>query len=251
MEPAPPEQQMSWRRAWIQHPLSSKCPGAKRGSSTPRAANVLEEGMDPVPSEQQTSWSRAWSQHTWPGTLPGWRGWHRHCPSSAAQIPLPRSPPAIRGVSQDVCEQHLPLRCQHLTARKPSPIAPTGLRPTPCPAVVSENGHGQCAWLLRITESQNGRGWQGPLWVTQSNPLLKQGHPEQAAQDLVQASLEYLQRRRLHKLPGQPVPVPRHPQSEEVLPPSKGGQEHKRTGHLSFIWITEVTCSTGTTRPTR
>jgi len=28
----------------------------------------------------------------------------------------------------------------------------------------------------RITESQNGRGWKGPLWVTQSNPLPKQGH---------------------------------------------------------------------------
>jgi len=28
----------------------------------------------------------------------------------------------------------------------------------------------------RITESQNVRGWKGPLWVTQSNPLLKQGH---------------------------------------------------------------------------
>jgi len=48
-------------------------------------------------------------------------------------------------------------------------------------------------------------------------PLLKQGHPEQAAQDLVQAGLEYLQRRRLHNLPGPPVPGLRHPQSEEVL----------------------------------
>jgi len=34
-----------------------------------------------------------------------------------------------------------------------------------------------------MEESQDGRGWQGPLWVTQSNPLPKQGHPEQAAQD--------------------------------------------------------------------
>jgi len=49
-------------------------------------------------------------------------------------------------------------------------------------------------------------------------PLLKQGHPERAAQDLVQAGLEYLQRRRLHKLPRQPVPGLRHPQREEVLP---------------------------------
>jgi len=31
-------------------------------------------------------------------------------------------------------------------------------------------------------------------------PLPKQGHPEQAAQDLVQAGLEYLQRRRLHNM---------------------------------------------------
>ena len=30
--------------------------------------------------------------------------------------------------------------------------------------------------------------------------------------------LEYLQRRRLHNLPGQPVPVLCHSQSEEVLP---------------------------------
>jgi len=50
-------------------------------------------------------------------------------------------------------------------------------------------------------------------------PLLKQGHPEQAAQDLVQAGLEYLQRRRLHNLLGQPGPGLRHPQREEVLPP--------------------------------
>jgi len=50
------------------------------------------------------------------------------------------------------------------------------------------------------------------------NPLLKQGHLQQAAQDLVQAGLEYLQRRRLNNLSGQPVPVLRHPQREEVLP---------------------------------
>ena len=49
-------------------------------------------------------------------------------------------------------------------------------------------------------------------------PLPKQGHPEQAAQDLVQVSLEYLQRRRLHSLPEQPVPVLCHPQREEILP---------------------------------
>jgi len=45
-----------------------------------------------------------------------------------------------------------------------------------------------------MTESHHGRGWKGPLWGTQSNPLPKQGHPEQAAQDRVQAGLEYLQK---------------------------------------------------------
>jgi len=53
-----------------------------------------------------------------------------------------------------------------------------------------------------------------------SSPTLlpKQGHLQQAAQDLVQAAPEYLQRRRLHSPPGQPVSVLRHPQREEVLP---------------------------------
>ena len=55
-------------------------------------------------------------------------------------------------------------------------------------------------------------GSSGPI------PLPKQGRPEQAAEDLVQAGLEYLQRRRFHNLPGQPVPGLPHPQREEVLP---------------------------------
>jgi len=48
-------------------------------------------------------------------------------------------------------------------------------------------------------------------------PLPKQGHLQQAAEDFVQAGLEYLQRRRLHSLPRQLVPVLRHPQSENVM----------------------------------
>jgi len=59
-----------------------------------------------------------------------------------------------------------------------------------------------------ITESQNQRmlGTGRDLCGSSSpTPLLKQGHPEQAAQDLVQAGLEYLQGRRLQNLPGQPV----------------------------------------------
>ena len=57
------------------------------------------------------------------------------------------------------------------------------------------------------------------LWGSSSpTSLPKQGHLQQAAQDLVQAGLEYLQRGRRHNLPGQPLPVLRNPQSEEVLP---------------------------------
>jgi len=47
--------------------------------------------------------------------------------------------------------------------------------------------------------------------------LPKQSHLQQAAQDLVQAGLEYLQRRSLHNLPGRPVPVLCHPQREVLL----------------------------------
>jgi len=55
-----------------------------------------------------------------------------------------------------------------------------------------------------ITESQNhrivgvGRALCGPSSPT---PLPKQGHLQQAARDLVQAGLEYLQRRRLRNFP--------------------------------------------------
>jgi len=61
-----------------------------------------------------------------------------------------------------------------------------------------------------FTESQNHRtlGVGRDLCGSSSpTPLPKQGHPEQAAQDVVQAGLEYLQRRTLHSLPGQPVTI--------------------------------------------
>jgi len=57
------------------------------------------------------------------------------------------------------------------------------------------------------------------LWGSSSPiPLPKQGQLKQAAQDLIQASFKYLQRRRLCRPSRQPVPVFCHPQSEEVLP---------------------------------
>jgi len=68
----------------------------------------------------------------------------------------------------------------------------------------------------RITESQNHRmvGVRRDLCGSSSPTLL----PKQAAQNRVQAGPEYLQRRRLHSLPGQPVPVLCHPDSKDVLP---------------------------------
>jgi len=51
-------------------------------------------------------------------------------------------------------------------------------------------------------------GVGGDLCGSSSPTLLpKQDHLQQAVEDLVQVGLEYLQRRRLHNLPGQPVPV--------------------------------------------
>ena len=69
----------------------------------------------------------------------------------------------------------------------------------------------------RITESQNCRGWKEPPEIIETNPPAKAGSLHQVAQVGVQARLEYLQRRRLPNLPGQPVPVLRHPHREEVL----------------------------------
>jgi len=80
---------------------------------------------------------------------------------------------------------------------------------------------GVAARLLGQWKSQNHRivGVGRDLCGSPSPTLLlKQGHPEQAAQHCVQEGLEYLQRRRLHSLPGQPVPVFCHPQREEGLP---------------------------------
>jgi len=75
------------------------------------------------------------------------------------------------------------------------------------------------AWLMARSQNHRMFGVGRDLCGSPSpTPLPKQGPLQQAAQDLVQMGLEYLQRRRLHNLPGQPVPVLRHPHSEEVLP---------------------------------
>jgi len=70
-------------------------------------------------------------------------------------------------------------------------------------------------------KSQNHRmvGVGRDLWESSSStPLPKQGHLQQAAQDLVRVGFKSPQRRRLHSSSGQRVSVLRHPQREEVLP---------------------------------
>jgi len=71
-------------------------------------------------------------------------------------------------------------------------------------------------WRLKHSISQNHRGWKGPLWIILSKPLSKQGHPEQVAQDHVQAGFECFQRRRLHHFSGHPGPVLHHPESKDL-----------------------------------
>ena len=74
---------------------------------------------------------------------------------------------------------------------------------------------------MEFTESQNHRmaGFGKDLSGSSSpTPLVKQGNLKQVAQDCVQAGLEYLQRRRIHNFPGQPVPALHHPQREGDLP---------------------------------
>ena len=128
------------------------------------------------------------------------------------------------------CDQFTPRRCEGaalpvLPAPEGSPGPWAGARASrpapgtevksqgfhPHPRCCAGSGPGAAASLVGAllgnsrgqSQSQNVWGWQGPLWVTQPNPLPKQGHLHQAVEDLVQAGLEYLQRRRLHSLPGQ------------------------------------------------
>jgi len=90
-----------------------------------------------------------------------------------------------------------------------------------CLSIQVSNASSSINFTITVSKSQNHRmlGVGRDLCGSPSpTPLPKQVPLQQAAQDLVHAGLEYLQRIRLHSLPGQPVPVLRHPQREEVLP---------------------------------
>jgi len=81
-----------------------------------------------------------------------------------------------------------------------------------------------------ITEPQNGRGWQGPLWVTQPNPLPKQG--------LAHGRLPV--QRRATSPKGQ-LQEPGH-----LCPP--GSAVPARTQQNS-PWVSDLSDSNGTTNP--
>jgi len=70
-----------------------------------------------------------------------------------------------------------------------------------------------------------------------SSPTLlpKEGHLQQAAEDLVQVGLEYLQRSRLHNLPGQPVPVLHHPQEWRNSSSCSDGKSFFDCSRLLFL----------------
>jgi len=58
-----------------------------------------------------------------------------------------------------------------------------------------------------MAESENHQGWKGPPEITEFNPPAKAGSLREVAWESIQAGFERLQRRRLHSLSGQPVPV--------------------------------------------
>ena len=94
-------------------------------------------------------------------------------------------------------------------------------------------------------ESQNFRGWKGPLKIHQSNPPAKAGSLEQVTQKSIQVSFKCLQRRRLHHLSKQPVPLLCKPPSK-VFP-----HVHMELPVLQFVSVMAkdskvLTDSTGT-----
>jgi len=68
------------------------------------------------------------------------------------------------------------------------------------------------------TESQNGRGWKGPLWVTQSNPPAEAASPTAGCRGPCPGGSGISPEKETPQPPWEPVPVLCHPQREEVLP---------------------------------
>ena len=78
--------------------------------------------------------------------------------------------------------------------------------------------HHYSCYILRSSQNHRVVGVGRDLWGSSSpTPLPKQVSPEQAAQNHVQAGFEDLQRKQLHNLSRQAVPVLHHPQSKFLL----------------------------------
>lgn len=74
---------------------------------------------------------------------------------------------------------------------------------------------------LSLNQSQDHRMVKAGRRLCSSKPLLKQLHLQELAQDHIWMGFKYLQRKRLHSLSGQPVPVLCHPQRTEAFPHSQ------------------------------
>jgi len=94
-----------------------------------------------------------------------------------------------------------------------SPASPWKL----LPEVKQETKSSKSSYGYR-SNSQNHKGWKGPLETIESNPPAKAGSLQQVAQAGLQVDPEYLQTRSLHNLSGQAVPVHHHSGSKEALP---------------------------------
>lgn len=101
----------------------------------------------------------------------------------------------------------IPSPCQQ-SHRKYNHIAEWRTRAIPC-----------TSHIQRKVISRNHRGWEGSLVVSSPTPWAKQGQLQQVAHGFVQLPFQYLQERRVHSLPGQPLPgLNHHRREKKILP---------------------------------
>jgi len=100
----------------------------------------------------------------------------------------------------------------------PAPASPAG-GPTQGPGASSTDPARLAASLATITPRMPAwQGSEGTPGDPPAQPPAQAGSPRAGGTAPRPGGLEYLQRKRLHSLPGQPGPGLRHPQREEVLP---------------------------------
>jgi len=199
----------SWTRSRLapsQAPLTLQHNGRRHG---PRHQKVLAAAGSWVPAPAAKA--RPGQERALPRSY-GSAGLWRPFPGKGNAATEPK--PGARGRSGESRGE----LAEPSSSRSLCSLVPRLLEPSPCqhlqpgPAATAADSchHPQNHRMLGV-----GRDLCGSSSPT-SLPL--KGVLQQAAQDLIQAGLEYLQRRRLHSLPGQPGPGLHHPQGEEVLP---------------------------------